>query len=767
MPILSNPDVLVRLTSPSYDDGVGNFSRGADPVEIARILFDQTGDMPNSEEMSELMVYWGQFLDHDLSLTRDASGELITVPGLAGQFQRSVYAGGTGPDDPRQPLNQVTPQMDASMVYGSTWERTAVLRSYEGGRLRTNDDPASGRGLLPIAENTDVMAGATRPLFLAGDIRANETVGLTTLQTLLVREHNSWAGRLEALNPGWSENQLFEAARMIVETEIQTITYRDWLPALLAGNETLAPVAAVLAPSEGYDPAVSEQISVEFSTAAFRVGHTMVSSQIHLIDETGAEHEDGPLSVEQVFFDSSWLLDGHLDDILRGQAGSVAQEIDAKVIDSLNFFLTLGNGVTGFSLAALNILRGRDHGLQSYVGTRAELLGDIDPSVMVADSFSAISTDPDLQVELAAVYTSVHQVDLWVGGLLEDRVEGAQLGPLFAWIIAEQFLRTRAADEDFGRLPEGIEPVLAAEIGQTGLSDIILRNTDVTYLQSDLFHRHDRTMGTEMADDLEGSPISDLMMGMGGEDMLAGKSGSDVLFGGGGADNMKGGMGRDELYGEGGNDILLGWKGRDILDGGAGNDTLQGSFGNDYLLGGEADDLLQGQVGRDTLSGGMGADTLEGGLGHDLLSGDSDNDTLRGGRGADTLNGGVGDDLLVGAYGKDFLEGGSGNDTLEGGKGADTLEGGRGNDLLKGGWTADIYRFADGFGEDVIVGLVVASLSDKIDLSQVSAITGFDDLVANHLAMDGTDAVIFDDLGSTLTLSGIQADSLTESCFIF
>jgi hypothetical protein len=79
--------------------------------------------------------------------------------------------------------------MDASMVYGSDAGRAAVLRG-EGGKLRRGDGD-----LLPFNDPEDPLPnggpnGSTS--FLAGDVRANENVALTTLHTVFVREHNLW-----------------------------------------------------------------------------------------------------------------------------------------------------------------------------------------------------------------------------------------------------------------------------------------------------------------------------------------------------------------------------------------------------------------------------------------------------------------------------------------------------------------------------------------------------------------------------------------------
>ena len=67
-----------------------------------------------------------------------------------------------------------------------------------------------------------------------------------------------------------------------------------------------------------------------------------------------------------------------------------------------------------------------------------------------------------------------------------------------------------------------------------------------------------------------------------------------------------------------------------------------------------------------------------------------------------SADGGAGDDLLTGAGAADLLVGGDGADTLTGLDGADTLDGGAGDDNLQGGADGDTYRFADGWGDDIL-----------------------------------------------------------------
>ena len=581
---------LLRLTTVSYGDGLSAMNSGVDPVTTAQVVFDQDVDMPNLAGLTDLFVSWGQFVDHDLSLTPDASGEHVFVPGLVAPFERSVYDDTTGTSDARQQINVIEDSMNASQIYGSDATREAELRTFEGGLL------GMGEGGLLLLTDTG-MAGASeeKNLFLSGDVRANENTGLTVLHNLFSMEHNHWAQKISAIHDDWSDEEIFQAARSIVEYEIQKITYDDWLPHL---------VGDAVGADTGYDASVDGRVSVEFSTAGFRFGHTMVSPTIKQLDEDGSTSAQGDILVQDAFFNITQLQDNGIEDSLRGLTSGIAQETDTFVVDDLNFFLENPSGVVGFSLPALNILRGQDHGLGSYVDARAELLGDIDPATMDLTDFSIITNDPVLAGKLAETYGTVDQVDLWVGGLAEDDVPGTQLGPLFTFIVADQFTRTRAADESFGDLYQGLDASILAEVSGSSLGDIITRNTDVSYTQEDVFVSANRIGGEEGRDYLVGTSENDLVMGFGGNDTLKGRKGDDAIYGGNGSDKLIGNLGDDMLDGGAGRDRLYGGRHDDMLNGGAGNDKLIGGRGDDIFV-------FEAGSGRDTICDfGYGDDTI-------------------------------------------------------------------------------------------------------------------------------------------------------------
>jgi hypothetical protein len=83
---------------------------------------------------------------------------------------------------------------------------------------------ASGNGLSP----TDAAG-----FFLAGDVRVNENVEPTSIQTLFAREHNRLADQIARNNPALTDEPIYQRARALVGAEIQVITYKQWLPALL------------------------------------------------------------------------------------------------------------------------------------------------------------------------------------------------------------------------------------------------------------------------------------------------------------------------------------------------------------------------------------------------------------------------------------------------------------------------------------------------------------------------------------------------------
>lgn len=478
---------LQRLGDADYSDGYSSMVRSdrAGPRKISNTIVNQEeGELLSNEfGTSDMLWQWGQFIDHDLDLTDGSADEPQNIPVPSGDrffdpagtgtavipFNRALYDPdtGTGTGNVREQENEITSWIDGSMVYGSSQERVDALREGpDSPYLKTSEG-----NLLPL--NTQGLTNANGPvpdatsLYLAGDVRVNEQAGLAAMHTLWVREHNRLVEDIAQENRNASADAIFEAARRQVIAKIQFITYNEYLPALLGEN--------ALAQYNGYDDSVNPSIYNEFSAAAYRLGHSMVSDDVLLIGSDGEVLPQSPLELRDAFFTAPQLLaeEGGIESILRGLAAKQHQAIDVKVIHTLRNLLFGAPGAGGLDLISLNIQRGRDHGLPSYNAMR-EAMG-----LERFTTFNQISNDQQLNQSLQDAYGDVDNIDLWVGGMSETplRGQGSQLGELFHAIVTKQFTELRDGDRFWYESYLGTREL--RNIENTSLAEVIRDNTSI------------------------------------------------------------------------------------------------------------------------------------------------------------------------------------------------------------------------------------------------------------------------------------------------
>lgn len=286
--------------------------------------------------------------------------------------------------------------------------------------------------------------------------------------------------------------------------------------------------------------------------------------------------------------------------------------------------------------------------------------------------------------------------------------------------------------------------------------------------------------GTAGNDVLTGGSPDNLIEGFAGNDSLNGGTGNDTLVGGMGNDTLIGGEGTDRaLFATGsGSRVHLSvttpqntLHGRDVI---SGIENLTGGAGTDIFVGDMQANDLRGEGGNDQLYGGGGGDTLIGGAGNDYLHGGANADwavfsgpqavvvemrrNLVTGQGNDTIAGienietGTGNDRIIGNAHRNELSGGAGNDTVAGGGAADVLTGGAG---------ADRFVFADYEGSDRIL-----DFQDGLDRIVIGGgrTDGFSDLTITNSTFG---AAVSWGAGTTITLNGIDASSLSAADFVF
>ena len=313
--------------------------------------------------------------------------------------------------------------------------------------------------------------------FMAGDTRTNEQQALTAMHTLFLREHNRIVQKLKDINPHWDSDRLYKETRKIVGAVLQKITYSDYLPKILGSNAPLA--------YNGYNSYVNPGILNSFSTAAFRFGHSTIRSTFDLLNANFDPIAD-PIPLRKMFFNNSIITKHGIDPLLLGLLRNSSQQVDRKLASELLHKLFERPQSPGLNLAALNIQRGRDHGLPGYNAFR-RICG-----LKYAATFEETKTEiPDAKTRkiLAKLYNNDTEVaDLWPAGLAENPVNGGTIGPTFQCIIKEQFERLRDGDRFFYEKNGVLKAGQLAEVRKSSFSRILCDNLkDVVSIQKDAF----------------------------------------------------------------------------------------------------------------------------------------------------------------------------------------------------------------------------------------------------------------------------------------
>ena len=354
------------------------------------------------------------------------------------------------------------------------------LRTGEGGLLKVTSDPNGD--LLPLAAEEDDTAPSmsfvgfsASERYIAGDSRANEHVGLTAIHIIFVREHNRIAQVLESQNSQWTDEEIYQTARKYVTALMQQITYQEYLPSMNIYSDT-----------GEYDSTVDPSISNAFATLAFRMGHSQIGPLTLRLEENRTSIPQGSIAMENGFWDpNSLVTDGGIDPVLRGLAFTTQEANDVGYIHALRNMLFGAPGMGGMDMCAIDIQRGRDHGIPGY-GAFRELAG-----LAPTNNWSDVTSDSELASRLQSVYPNVSLADPIIGMYAEDHdwihhfpelneflTMHSTVGPTMHYILKEQFHRLRVSDPLFYEWDPDLSHVLD-EIQNTTLTDVILRNTGI------------------------------------------------------------------------------------------------------------------------------------------------------------------------------------------------------------------------------------------------------------------------------------------------
>ncbi|XP_071090525.1 salivary peroxidase/catechol oxidase-like [Haliotis cracherodii] len=507
----SSYDKLARSLPPEYDDGKGtprqmsvNGGLLPNPRTVSVTVHSDKSVLNN--EHSLMLMQWGQFINHDMvgtPNTTDSEGDIldcckeptdvttnpasecfsIFIPnqdryyrqGRCMSFVRSEAVPGSGTNaNPRLTYTTASAFIDGSHVYGPYPELEDALRKKTGGLLKFK--MKNGKAFPPVGDPTACFNGnnPNTYCFWTGDRRANVFPGLTALHIAFMREHNRIARVLANRHPTWNDETLFKATKKIVIAELQVITYKQWLP-LIIGPDYMK--IYEINNAYQYQEEMNPRITNAFATSAMRFGHSMVPKNLfiggqkkpvaNLISNTAAVHKS-------------------MEDVLNSITGGVNERTDAWFSKDMTDFMfeTAINVRDGYDIVSLNIQRGRDHGVPAYNKWRAYCKR---PQIQ---SFYNNVFSNEIGRNLAKVYKSVNDIDLYSGSISEWNVPNGVVGDVNACLIGEQFMRIKYGDRFFWETENtrvGFTKEQRDQLKKVTLARIICDNTDIRRIQENVF----------------------------------------------------------------------------------------------------------------------------------------------------------------------------------------------------------------------------------------------------------------------------------------
>jgi hypothetical protein len=311
---------------------------------------------------------------------------------------------------------------DGSQIYGSEPAVSAALREGSGGRLRLDPD-----GQLP--RDLDAQVDLT-------GVAGNFWLGLALLHTLFTHEHNAVADRLAQEHPQWTDDELFDKARLVTAALMAKIHTVEWTPAIIAHPTTKYAMRANW-----------------YGILGRRLGKWSSNEVLGGIPGSATEHHGVPYSLTEEFVavyrmhpllpDDFTFRSIETDDVLQERTfrelgvNDVRARLDeVGFVDSLYSFgiahpgaITLHNyprflqelqkpDGTVVDLAAIDVLRIRERGVPRYNDFRR--LFHLKP----AETFEELTDNPEWAEELRRVYGDVERVDLMVGLYAEPLPKG-------------------------------------------------------------------------------------------------------------------------------------------------------------------------------------------------------------------------------------------------------------------------------------------------------------------------------------------------------
>ena len=389
---------------------------------------DDGGKANRSKTVPVGHVFFGQFVDHDITL--DVSSSLSRV------------------NDPSETGNVRTPTLDLDCVYGAGPEAHPFLYDQADGpmkgvRLLTGADQVTDPKWKAVRKND--LYRNSQGTAVIGDHRNDENRIVSQIQLGMINFHNHVAETLRTEHPDLAGGELFEEARRDTTWHYQWGIVNDFLVAM-CGKPV---VADILACGRQFFCPIVPHIPIEFAVAAYRFGHSMAPMNIQ-VQNKGKHFElfskqlgngfspvpskDAVVDFREIFF------------VPKKAGTQTAERFDTLMASELLALPFITNDEN--SLATRNLLRGNSFLLPG--GDKvAEVMGRTDEEIakvmkkITHMSKGAITEGAPLWLYLLAEGEAIGR-ETEPGKF--DKGEG--LGPVGARIVAEVLIGLLESDEE-------------------------------------------------------------------------------------------------------------------------------------------------------------------------------------------------------------------------------------------------------------------------------------------------------------------------------
>lgn len=419
------------------------------PPEEALIRLGQamvrSTEVDDNPQLTAGYTYLGQFIDHEITFdqTTTPPGGVVTVDKI---------------------VQGRTPSLDLDSLYGQLPidGNPVDPDRYEADRVRLKLGETKPDSVLHIAKQFENdLPGRTDKVSTAVivDPRNDENLAVAQTTVAFIKFHNAVVKTLEK---DFSGEKLFKKARQKVIEHYQGIVLNDFLPALI--NTDILRV--VIDDGNKHFLTTPEEepfMPVEFSRAAFRIGHSQVRDDYEwnhffrspshggffrptlsfLLDLTGFR---GNRLLGNCRLPTPWIIDwtGFFD--FTGFPGvpaspvlNLTKKIDTSIAEKFSDLPVPPSWpTTNRSLAVVDLLRGSEVGLPAAQAIVERLKQTFSKPELITE------LTPD---ELAAKHPEVRvfgfdkRTPLWYYVLREAEVrqQGLRLGPVGSYILAETF----------------------------------------------------------------------------------------------------------------------------------------------------------------------------------------------------------------------------------------------------------------------------------------------------------------------------------------